>query len=84
MTVYLMLFLASSVITEWLPPSRKANVASVLLLLAGGLVLLTGVHLPISRAVADDLLFTVIALMAVFFVHLTPKFLRAMKAAARE
>ncbi|SEJ03062.1 hypothetical protein SAMN05428950_101901 [Sphingomonas sp. OV641] len=79
-----MLFVASFAVTELTPPSFKANAASMLLLLAAGLTAWTRIDLPVSEAVADALFFGNAALWVAFLLYVAPKWVREIKAAARD
>jgi len=83
-SVFGLLFVASYAIGEFLPPSRKVNVASFLLLLAAGIALWMRIELPVSRTTGDVLLGTTAFAWAVFIACVTPKWVREIKAAARD
>jgi predicted tellurium resistance membrane protein TerC len=83
-SVFGMLFVASTAITEFMPPSRKTKTVSLLLLLAAGVSMWQRVHLPVSLLTADALFVTSAAGWAVLIACVAPKWLREIKASARD
>lgn len=82
-SIFGMLFLASMVMSELMPSSRRAKIISLLLLLAAGIITWTRISLPVSQSTADALSITSMVGWAVFIPCVARKWLREIKAASR-
>lgn len=82
--VFVITFIASHMIDQFVAPTFRAKVLSCLFLLAGALAMWTGVYLPIGPNLSNVIAWASGAVFIVFLLFYIPVIARQAKAAARD